>query len=205
MIGATSDFEQDGLNEENPWYDRTFVNPPFSNPKPWIARAIRESAQGKRIYLLLPARTGSTHHAAVLNEAIDVLFVDKRVAFPKPGRAAKGTGQNAVMIAGLLCSTQPLLDMGIAGTVTSTRSSRVVRIGPDGDPVLSPRHLDSQDYERTDEAREMTVEEQQEAEILLKSQVLEFERHIDAGRKAVSESRLHLENLAVLNKPRKTT
>lgn len=171
--------------------------------QPWIARAIRESAEGKRIYLLLPARTGSTHQAAILNEAIDVLFVDKRVAFPKPGQSAK-RGRNAVMTAGLLCSTQPLVDMGISCTVILAQSSRVVSLGPDGDPVLTKRILDSQDERQVDEPSEVSEDERREAEALLISQVEEFERHIKAGRKAVSESRLHLENLAVLNKRRET-
>ena len=193
--------EQDGLKEENPWYDRTFVNPPFSDPKPWIARAIRESALGKRIYLLLPARTGSMHQTAILNEAIDVLFVDKRVAFPKPGRAAKGTGQNAIMIAGLLCSTQPLVDMGIAGTVISAQSSRIVKVGPDGDPVLTKRELHDQDFLRTDEPRDMPEDERVEADALLKSQAHEFDRHVEAGRRAVSQIRLNAQNVAALKLP----
>lgn len=180
---------QDGLNEENPWYDRTFVNPPFSNPKRWIARAIRESAQGKRIYLLLPARTGSTHQAAILNEAIDVLFVDKRVAFPKPGQSAKGTGQNAVIIAGLLCSTQPLFDMGITGTVISAQSSRFVAPGSKGDLVLTKRIVVSQDFERTDEPREVSDEERLEAEDLLRRKREEFDRHIAIGREMVAKVR----------------
>jgi hypothetical protein len=41
---------QDGLGD---WQDRTFVNPPYSNPMPWIKKAIEESAKGKTIVLLL--------------------------------------------------------------------------------------------------------------------------------------------------------
>ena len=132
-----------------------------------------------------------------------MLFVDKRIAFPKPGRGAKGTGQNAVIIAGLLCSTQPLVDMGITGIVISAQSSRAVSVRPDGNPVLTKRLLYAQDYTRVDEPREMTPDEQRVVETLLKSQVQELERHIDAGRRAVSKIRLNVKNVAAQRKTSK--
>ena len=41
----------DGLKLD--WKDKTFVNPPYSKPKPWVEKAIEESKRGKRIVMLL--------------------------------------------------------------------------------------------------------------------------------------------------------
>lgn len=43
--------EVDGLSLS--WKDKTYVNPPYSNPLPWVKKAIQEHRQGKRIVLLL--------------------------------------------------------------------------------------------------------------------------------------------------------
>lgn len=43
--------EVDGLSIE--WPDRTYVNPPYSNPTPWVEKAIQEYRGGKRIVMLL--------------------------------------------------------------------------------------------------------------------------------------------------------
>jgi len=41
----------DGLTRD--WMDRTYCNPPYSNPLPWVKKAITESGKGKRIVMLL--------------------------------------------------------------------------------------------------------------------------------------------------------
>ena len=51
-----------------PWGDRTFVNPPYSRPMPWIQKAIIEARQGKRIVLLLK-HDSSTEWWRKLHEA----------------------------------------------------------------------------------------------------------------------------------------
>lgn len=55
-----------GLNVE--WENKTFVNPPYSNPLPWVEKAIEESRKGKTIVMLLNVDT-STKWFAKLNEA----------------------------------------------------------------------------------------------------------------------------------------
>jgi hypothetical protein len=49
-IWAKSD-NLDGLKSE--WKDKTYVNPPYSDPLPWVMKAIEESRKGKRIVMLL--------------------------------------------------------------------------------------------------------------------------------------------------------
>jgi len=41
----------DGLQRE--WGPRAYVNPPYSNPLPWVEKALCEAKKGKRIVMLL--------------------------------------------------------------------------------------------------------------------------------------------------------
>ena len=54
-----------GLNIE--WGYRTYVNPPYSNPYPWVRKAIDESKKGKIIVLLLK-HDSSTEWYRLLHE-----------------------------------------------------------------------------------------------------------------------------------------
>lgn len=45
----------DGLNIE--WGSNNFVNPPYSQMKQWIVKAIEEHRKQKNVIMLLPART----------------------------------------------------------------------------------------------------------------------------------------------------
>lgn len=56
----------DGLNID--WKDKTFVNPPYSNPKSWVIKAIQEYKNGKRIVMLLK-HDSSTQWYRLLHEA----------------------------------------------------------------------------------------------------------------------------------------
>ena len=57
--------EIDGL--QIAWKDKTYVNPPYSNPKPWVIKAITEAKQGKRIIMLLK-HDSSTEWYRLLHE-----------------------------------------------------------------------------------------------------------------------------------------
>lgn len=56
----------DGL--ETSWGMQTFVNPPYSNPLPWVEKAIEEHEAGRTIVMLLKHDT-STRWYALLHEA----------------------------------------------------------------------------------------------------------------------------------------
>jgi len=63
------------------WKDKTYVNPPYSNPLPWVEKAIEESKKGKTIVMLLNVDT-STKWFAKLNEAgAHVLWFAERLKF----------------------------------------------------------------------------------------------------------------------------
>jgi len=113
---------QDGLNPKNPWYDRTFVNPPFSKAKLWVERALQEHKNGKRIFVLLPVRPDSDHQVDLIRSANDVLLLGSRVAFGKPKDGNKGVGRVSVMIAGLGISTKYLVEVGLEGIVVESQA-----------------------------------------------------------------------------------
>ncbi len=49
------------------WKDFTFVNPPYSNPLPWVEKAIIESSKGRKIVMLLK-HDSSTRWYRLLHE-----------------------------------------------------------------------------------------------------------------------------------------
>ena len=55
-----------GLNRE--WQNKTYINPPYSNPTLWVNKAILENKKGKTIVLLLKLDT-STKWFLSLQEA----------------------------------------------------------------------------------------------------------------------------------------
>ena len=75
----------DGLAMD--WPDRTYVNPPYSKPAPWIEKAIETAKQGKRVIMLVKHDT-STKWWARLQEA-GARFL------PIMGRLKYGTGKAA--------------------------------------------------------------------------------------------------------------
>jgi hypothetical protein len=59
-------WERNGLTI--PWVNRTFVNPPYSNPLPWVEKAIKERDLGNTIVMLLK-HDSSTKWYRLLHEA----------------------------------------------------------------------------------------------------------------------------------------
>lgn len=71
--------EFDGLGSS--WKDRTFVNPPYSNPLPWINHAIEENKKGKLIVLLLKADTSTKWFANLQNAGAKFLWINGRLKY----------------------------------------------------------------------------------------------------------------------------
>jgi len=71
--------EDNGL--EQPWKGHVFVNPPYSAPGPWIAKAVAEAANGAVVRLLLPAATDvGWFHDLVLPHG-NIRFIRGRLRF----------------------------------------------------------------------------------------------------------------------------
>lgn len=83
---------EDGL--ALPWVDRTYVNPPFGNLAPWLAKASIEGSPQCRIVMLVPVRTHRRWFRSALRSAdasgggiffLDpVKFLGHSAGFPAP-------------------------------------------------------------------------------------------------------------------------
>ena len=70
--------EFDGLGD---WKDKTFVNPPYSNPLKWIEKAVEENKKGKTIVLLLRVDTSTKWFAKLVEADAHILFFSGRLRF----------------------------------------------------------------------------------------------------------------------------
>jgi hypothetical protein len=69
----------DGLKED--WKDKTYVNPPYSNPLPWVLKSIEENKKGKRIALLLKLDCSTRWYRELMNANAHIIFINERVKF----------------------------------------------------------------------------------------------------------------------------
>ena len=82
-------------------YPSVFVNPPYSNPRPWIVKAIEQIRLRftRRVVMLLPAATDTTwFHDLVLPHA-DVIFMRGRIRFHGPDGKPKGMPKGGTILA----------------------------------------------------------------------------------------------------------
>lgn len=73
----------DGLGSS--WGQRTFVNPPYSNPLPWVLKGIKEASKGKKIVFLVKHDTSTRWYAKLHEAGAHFLMVN--------GRLKHGTGK----------------------------------------------------------------------------------------------------------------
>lgn len=72
--------EKNGLTTN--WGKMNYVNPPYSNIKPWVKKAILELARGNKTVMLVPVRTSARYwQDLVFPFADDILFLDKTIVF----------------------------------------------------------------------------------------------------------------------------
>ena len=63
------------------WGFKTFVNPPYSNPLPWVEKAIEENKKGKMIAMLLRVDTSTKWFAKLIEADAEILWFSKRLKF----------------------------------------------------------------------------------------------------------------------------
>lgn len=68
-----------GLNVE--WINFTYVNPPYSNPLPWVEKAIEESNKGKTIVMLLPVDTSTKWFRMLIENNAHIFYHHGRLSF----------------------------------------------------------------------------------------------------------------------------
>jgi len=66
------------------WKDKTFVNPPYSNPLKWVEKAIEENSKGKKIALLLRLDYTTKYFKALIDHGCHILYCSERLAFDSP-------------------------------------------------------------------------------------------------------------------------
>lgn len=72
--------DDDGLAQ--PWSGRVFVNPPYGKTiGRWIEKAIRSTAHGATVVLLIPARTGSVWFREAFEHASEAHAISGNVTF----------------------------------------------------------------------------------------------------------------------------
>ena len=70
----------DGLEVD--WKEKTFVNPPYSNPMPWVEKAIKENQESYCTVIMLLKMDSSTKWFAKLVEAkAEFLWFSRRLKF----------------------------------------------------------------------------------------------------------------------------
>ncbi len=71
----------DGLKIQ--WGKRAFVNPPYSNPAPWIDKAISELKHGysRVVVMLLRVDTSTKWFAKLVEADAEILWFSKRLKF----------------------------------------------------------------------------------------------------------------------------
>lgn len=79
--GAFYTIDDDGLSK--PWFGNVYVNPPFSDPRPWCERALRavESGEAQQVVMLLPCATDTAWFHEVVWPNADLFFIRGRVRF----------------------------------------------------------------------------------------------------------------------------
>jgi site-specific DNA-methyltransferase (adenine-specific) len=64
-----------------PWGKCTFVNPPYSNPRLWIAKALVESERGNTVVMLLKSDTSTSWFHDLIMPNAEIRFIRGRVQF----------------------------------------------------------------------------------------------------------------------------
>lgn len=72
----------DGLTADWGLHTRVWINPPYSNPFPWLERAAIEGEKGRIVCVLMPADTSTAYfHEIVMRRAAVVRFLRPRIRF----------------------------------------------------------------------------------------------------------------------------
>ena len=82
----------DGLSIE--WGQSNFVNPPYSNIRPFLEKGIFESKKGKMSVFLIPARTDTKWFHDLIYNKYEIRFIKGRLKF--------GEGKNSAPFPSML-------------------------------------------------------------------------------------------------------
>ena len=72
-----SDF--DGLKID--WRNPAYVNPPYSNPLPWVKKAIKQSKKGVNIVMLLRVDSSTKWYRLLMEQDVYIAYFNRRIKF----------------------------------------------------------------------------------------------------------------------------
>lgn len=75
----------DGLSIE--WKEKNFVNPPYSQLKRWVIKAIEEHKKGRDVTMLIPARTDTQAFKLLFDYGAHFTFITGRLSYNDKGTA----------------------------------------------------------------------------------------------------------------------
>ena len=82
------DWEKNGLSPQVEWGRKTYENPPYSDPLPWVKRAIAESKGGKMVVMLLKHDTSTRWYSLLHQAGAKFLMVSGRLKYQTRRQAA---------------------------------------------------------------------------------------------------------------------
>ena len=77
---------KDGLTTE--WKPVNFVNPPYSNVKPWFAKAHEQWKKGRTVIMLVKLATLGTKYAKEFARGAEIRVFSEKISFPGYARQA---------------------------------------------------------------------------------------------------------------------
>lgn len=84
----------DGLGSS--WEKKTFVNPPYSDPLPWVKKALEENRKGKTIALLLKMDSSTKWFSLLQEGGAHFLWINGRMKH-KTGKPAPFPSMIAIL------------------------------------------------------------------------------------------------------------
>ena len=69
----------DGITQ--PWRRVNWCNPPYSNQKPWIEKALLEARNGNTTVMLVKWDTSTTYQRPMLEQADEIRMIEHRLTF----------------------------------------------------------------------------------------------------------------------------
>jgi hypothetical protein len=86
-----------GLHGDHMWGDRAFVNPPYSNPRPWVQRAIKEAKGGTTVVMLLKHDSSTKWYQDLVEAGARFLMIGGRLNY-RTGKSAPFPSVLAVLM-----------------------------------------------------------------------------------------------------------
>jgi len=75
--------EFDGL--EIDWRDPAYVNPPYSNPLPWVKKALQERDKGVNTVMLLRVDPSTQWYRLLVEADVYIAYFNRRIKFKGAG------------------------------------------------------------------------------------------------------------------------